>query len=235
MLLPALCLAVERETQFWFSDKNTIFNLRYNEFKRIEDKTMTANKANDDRSSWTKVIDSDEIRRSITRIAHEVLEKNKGAGSIAVVGIRTRGEHLATRLIEEIERIEKVRVPRGIVDITLYRDDVANMSEKPLVRGTDLPFNVDKVSIILVDDVLFTGRTIRAAIDAIIDFGRPKTVQLAVLCDRGHRELPIRADYVGKSLPTSRQEVVEVCLTEADGEDAVYLRPGKKVYTKSEL
>lgn len=196
---------------------------------------MTGNKTNDDRTNWVKVIDSEEIRRAVTRIAHEIVEKNKGATHIAVVGIRTRGEHLAVRLVAEIERIEKVRVPHGVVDITLYRDDVANISEKPLVRGTELPFNIDKVSIILVDDVLFTGRTIRAAIDAIIDYGRPRSVQLAVLCDRGHRELPIRADYIGKSLPTSRHEVVEVCMVEADGEDGVYLRPGKRALTRSEL
>ncbi len=192
---------------------------------------MSPDKSKADHSTWTQVLDADEIRRSVTRIAHEILERNKGAGSIAVVGIRTRGEHLAKRLVVEIERIEKVRVAQGIVDITLYRDDVAHSSERPLVRGTELPFNVDRVSIILVDDVLFTGRTIRAALDAIIDFGRPRSVQLAVLCDRGHRELPIRADYVGKSLPTGRNEVVEVCLTEADGEDAVYLRPGRKPKT----
>jgi pyrimidine operon attenuation protein / uracil phosphoribosyltransferase len=185
-------------------------------------------KSKDDHASWNKVLDSDEIRRAITRVAHEVIERNKGASNLAVVGIRTRGEHLAERLIQEIARIEGVKVPKGVVDITLYRDDFAHSNEKPLVRGTELPFHVDRVSIILVDDVLFTGRTIRAALDAIIDFGRPKSVQLAVLCDRGHRELPIRADYVGKSLPTSRTEIVEVCLTESDHEDAVYLRPRKE-------
>jgi len=186
-------------------------------------------KSTKDHAEWKKVLDADEIRRAITRIAHEILERNKGAGNLAVVGIRTRGEHLAGRLIAEIERIEGIKVARGIVDITLYRDDVANTNERPLVRGTELPFNVDKVSIILVDDVLFTGRTIRAALDAIVDFGRPRSVQLAVLCDRGHRELPIRADYIGKSLPTnSRTEVVEVCLTESDHEDSVYVRPRKQ-------
>lgn len=185
-------------------------------------------KSTDDRSGWVKVLDADEIRRSVTRIAHEILERNKGAANLAVVGIRTRGEHLATRLVKEIERIEKVKVPQGIVDITLYRDDVAHSSERPLVRGTELPFNVDRVAIVLVDDVLFTGRTIRAALDAIVDFGRPRSVQLAVLCDRGHRELPIRADYIGKSLPSARNEVVEVCLTESDHEDSVYVRPKRK-------
>lgn len=185
------------------------------------------NEAKEARADWKQVLDADEIRRSTTRIAHEILERNKGAGSIAVVGVRTRGEHLSARIAKEIEKIEGTKVPRGVVDITLYRDDVAHSSEKPLVRGTDLPFNVDKVSIILVDDVLFTGRTVRAALDAIIDFGRPRSVQLAVLCDRGHRELPIRADYVGKSIPTQKSELVEVCLSEADGEDAVYVRPGR--------
>jgi len=150
---------------------------------------------------------------------------------LAVVGIRTRGEFLAKRIVDQINEIEKVSIPMGVVDITLYRDDIAHSAEQPLVRGTDLPFNVDRHIIILVDDVLYTGRTIRAALDAIIDFGRPLSVQLAVLCDRGHRELPIRADYVGKSLPTSRDEEVEVCLSESDAEDSVYLherKPRKK-------
>jgi pyrimidine operon attenuation protein / uracil phosphoribosyltransferase len=184
-----------------------------------------------DKSDWTKVLDTDQIRRSVVRIAHEILEKNRGAQKLAVVGIRTRGEYLAKRIVEQISEIEQVSVPMGVVDITLYRDDIAQSTEQPLVRGTDLPFNVDRHIIILVDDVLYTGRTIRAALDAIIDFGRPLSVQLAVLCDRGHRELPIRADYVGKSLPTSRDQEVEVCLAESDGEDSVYLHdrhPRKK-------
>jgi pyrimidine operon attenuation protein / uracil phosphoribosyltransferase len=181
--------------------------------------------ANQDRTGWVKVIDNDEIRRAVTRIAHEIIERNKGAENLAIVGIRTRGEFLASRIAAEIEKIEGIALPRGVVDITLYRDDVSHSAEQPLVRGTDLPFNVDKKYIILIDDVLFTGRTVRAALDAIIDFGRPRGVQLAVLCDRGHRELPIRADYVGKSIPSSRSEVVQVCLNESDGEDAVFLRP----------
>lgn len=172
-------------------------------------------------------MDADQVRRAVTRISHEVLERNGGAKRVAVVGIRTRGEHLAKRLVAEIKRIEGFEVPLGIVDITLYRDDILQSAEQPEVRGTDLPFNVDKYSIILVDDVLFTGRTVRAALDAIIDFGRPISVQLAVLCDRGHRELPIRADFVGKSVPTARDEVVEVCLGEVDREDGVYIRKGK--------
>ena len=176
-----------------------------------------------DRSGAAKVLDNEHIRRSITRIAHEILERNRGAKKLAIVGIRTRGEFLAKRIAEQIEAIEHTPVPLGVVDITLYRDDIAHSAERPLVRGTELPFNVDKYAVVLVDDVLFTGRTVRAAIDAIIDFGRPLSVQLAVLCDRGHRELPIRADYVGKSIPTARSEIVEVCLGERDGEDAVYV------------
>lgn len=184
-----------------------------------------------DRTGWARVLDGDQIRRSITRIAHEILEKNRGASHLAVVGIRTRGDYLARRIAKQINEIEKVNLPMGVVDITLYRDDIDDIAQnigQPVLRGTDLPFNVDRYSIILVDDVLFTGRTVRAALDAIIDFGRPRSVQLAVLCDRGHRELPIRADYVGKSLPTSRNEEVEVCLVERDGEDAVYLHERRR-------
>jgi len=177
---------------------------------------------------WVQVMDSEQVRRSITRIAHEILERNRGAGKIAVVGIRTRGEFLAQRIAKQIQEIEGQSIPMGVVDITLYRDDIAHSAEQPLVRGTDLPFNIDKVVVILVDDVLYTGRTVRAALDAIIDFGRPLSVQLAALCDRGHRELPIRADYVGKSLPTAKNELVEVCLVERDGFDAVYIREAKK-------
>jgi pyrimidine operon attenuation protein/uracil phosphoribosyltransferase len=177
---------------------------------------------------WTIVLDEDQIRRSVTRIAHEILEKNKGAERLAVVGIRTRGEFLAKRIVAQIAEIEGREVPLGVVDITLYRDDISQSAEQPIVRGTDLPFDVDAVAIVLVDDVLFTGRTVRAALDAIIDFGRPRSVQLAVLCDRGHRELPIRADYIGKSIPTARTELVEVCLNERDGKDAVYLYDPKK-------
>ena len=178
--------------------------------------------------NWSQVLDADQIRRSVTRIAHEILEKNGGASHIAVVGIRTRGEFLAQRIVSQVQGIESREIPMGVVDITLYRDDISNSAEQPLVRGTDLPFNVDKVSIVLVDDVLFTGRTVRAALDAIVDFGRPRSVQLAVLCDRGHRELPIRADYVGKSIPTARHEIVQVHMTERDEEDAVYVRDPRK-------
>lgn len=177
-----------------------------------------------DKSSWKKVLDEEQIRRAVTRISHEILERNRGPKKVAVVGIRTRGEFLAQRVVKQIQELEGVEVPLGVVDITLYRDDIAHNSEQPLVRGTDLPFNIDKYNIILVDDVLFTGRTIRAALDAMVDFGRPISVQLAVLVDRGHRELPIRADYVGKNVSTQRSELVEVCLGEKDGEDSVYIR-----------
>lgn len=177
---------------------------------------------------WKQVMDSDQVRRAITRITHEILERNQGASKLAVVGIRTRGEHIAHRLVEEIKTLEGVTVPLGVVDITLYRDDLMHTAAQPLVRNTDLPFNLEKHVVVLVDDVLFTGRTVRSALDAIIDFGRPLAVQLAVLCDRGHRELPIRADYVGKNLPTSRSELVEVMLTERDGADAVYVRARNK-------
>lgn len=177
---------------------------------------------------WKLVMDHEQVRRSVTRISHEILERNRGATKLAVVGIRTRGEYLASRIVQQIYEIEKQTIPMGVVDITLYRDDISHSAEQPLVRGTSLPFNVDKVHIVLIDDVLFTGRTVRAAIDAIIDFGRPHTVQLAVLCDRGHRELPIRADYVGKSIPTARHELVQVYLNERDGEDAVYVHDSRK-------
>lgn len=174
---------------------------------------------------WVQVMDTDQVRRSITRMAHEILERNRGAQTIAVVGIRTRGEHLARRIALKLEEIEGPPVPLGVVDITLYRDDLSKVAEQPLVRGTDLPFDVGKHVVVLVDDVLYTGRTVRAGLDAVMDFGRPRAVQLAVLCDRGHRELPIRADYVGKSFPTSRSQLVEVVLSECDGAaDGVFIR-----------
>lgn len=177
-----------------------------------------------DKSTWRKVLDEEQIRRAVTRISHEILERNRGPKKVAIVGIRTRGEFLAQRIKKQIMELEGVEIPFGVVDITLYRDDLTHNSEQPLVRGTDLPFNIDKYNIILVDDVLFTGRTIRAALDAMVDFGRPISVQLAVLVDRGHRELPIRADYIGKNVSTQRAELVEVCLGEKDGEDSVYIR-----------
>ena len=170
------------------------------------------------------VLDAKQINRSITRIAHEILERNKGAGKLAVVGIRTRGEFIAKRLQDKIKEIEGKEIPFGVVDITFYRDDLGQISEQPQLKGTSLPFHVDDYNIVLVDDVFYTGRTVRAAIDAIIDFGRPITVQLAVVCDRGHRELPFKADYVGKNLPTEPTEFVRVFLNEVDGVEGVYIK-----------
>ena len=168
----------------------------------------------------TIVMDADGIERSLTRIAHEILEKNKGADNLAVVGIVTRGDLLAKRLVEKLEEIEGVRLPLGRLDISFYRDDFARHLT-PEVRSTDILFNIDGRDIILVDDVLFTGRTIRAALDALMDMGRPETVQLAVLVDRGHRQLPIRADYVGKNVPSAANENVRLFLEETDGKSEV--------------
>jgi pyrimidine operon attenuation protein/uracil phosphoribosyltransferase len=173
-----------------------------------------------------RLMDSSDIRRATTRIAHEVLERNKGASALALVGIAARGDDLARRLAGEIRRIEGADVPVGVLDITFYRDDIGLRSEAPEVHETHIPFDITGRTVVLVDDVLFTGRTIRAALDALVDFGRPRAVQLAVLVDRGHRELPIRADFVGKNVPTRQDENVRVALTETDGEDAVYLGNG---------
>jgi len=169
----------------------------------------------------TSVMDADAVRRAVTRIAHEILERNKGTEGLALVGIRSRGIHIADRIAAAITAIENVELPRGIVDITLYRDDLARGDQMPQIRGTEIPFDVEGTRIVVVDDVLYTGRTIRAAMDALMDFGRPESIQLAVMIDRGHRELPIRADYVGKNLPTSRQQQVQVRLVEMDGVDDV--------------
>ena len=175
-----------------------------------------------------RLLDAPEIRRSVTRIAHEILEKNKGAARIVLVGIAARGDDLARRLAMEIERIEGVRVPVGVLDITFYRDDIGMRAEAPEVHETRIGFDFTDSTVVLVDDVLFTGRTIRAAMDALVDFGRPESIQLAVLVDRGHRELPIRADYVGKNVPTRRDEEVQVRLAEVDGEDAVVVGEKEK-------
>ena len=170
------------------------------------------------------VMDAVAIQRALVRIAHEILERNKGTADLALVGIRSRGIHLAERIRGAIRDIEgETVVPFGVVDITLYRDDLDRGLQNPVVQGTDIPFAVEGKRILLVDDVLFTGRTIRAAMDALVDFGRPQSIQLAVLVDRGHRELPIKADYVGKNLPTSRREQVQVRLAEADGVDEVVI------------
>jgi pyrimidine operon attenuation protein / uracil phosphoribosyltransferase len=171
-----------------------------------------------------RLMDEAEIRRSVTRIAHEILERNKGASEIALIGIANRGDHLAQRLAAEIERIEGTRVPVGVLDITFYRDDIGLRAEAPEVHETRVGFDINGRTVVLVDDVLFTGRTIRAAMDALVDFGRPRAIQLAVLVDRGHRELPIRADYVGKNVPTGADEEVRVSVRELDGEDAVELQ-----------
>jgi pyrimidine operon attenuation protein/uracil phosphoribosyltransferase len=168
-----------------------------------------------------RLMDEAEVRRSVTRIAHEILERNKGAGSLALVGIAARGDDLARRLAGEIERIEGATVPVGVLDITFYRDDIGYRAEAPEVHETRVDFDITGRTVILVDDVLFTGRTIRAALDALVDFGRPTAIQLAVLVDRGHRELPIRADFVGKNVPTKRDDDVRVAVRELDGEDAV--------------
>lgn len=171
----------------------------------------------------SKVLTSQDVERTITRLAHEILEQNKGAETIALVGIRTRGEFLAKRLAEKISQIEKKEVALGFLDITLYRDDLRQRSDQPILKGTEINFDVTGKNIILVDDVLFTGRTIRAALDCLIDLGRPSTIQLAVLVDRGHRELPIKADFVGKNIPTSTNEEIKVMMKEIDGEDAVVI------------
>src|ERR671931_224860 len=172
------------------------------------------------------VLDADRISRSLTRIAHEILERNRGVDELAFVGIRTRGVPIAKRLAHAIRSINGHDVPTGALDITLYRDDLMRhaVGPQPLIRKTEIPFSIDDKRILLVDDVLYTGRTIRAALDALIDFGRPKAIQLVVLVDRGHRELPIKADYVGKNLPTSTAQSVQVRLTEIDGRDEVEIQ-----------
>jgi pyrimidine operon attenuation protein/uracil phosphoribosyltransferase len=167
------------------------------------------------------VMEPDDVRRALTRIAHEILERDKGTDALVLVGIADRGDDLARRLAAEIARIEGVEVPVGVLDITFYRDDIGLRAEAPEVHETRIGFDVTDTTVVLVDDVLFTGRTIRSAMDALTDLGRPRRIQLAVLVDRGHRELPIRADYVGKNVPTSRADDVRVLLQELDGEDAV--------------
>jgi len=176
-------------------------------------------------SGATQVMDGDDIRRAVTRIAHEIVEKNHGVTDVALIGVRSRGAPLAERLAKLLKQIEGSTVPVGKLDIGLYRDDfAANPAARPALSPTSIPFNVDSKHVILVDDVLFTGRTVRAAISALLDLGRPASIQLAVLLDRGHRELPIRPDYVGKNLPTARNEHVQLHLLEDDGEDRVTIR-----------
>jgi pyrimidine operon attenuation protein/uracil phosphoribosyltransferase len=168
-----------------------------------------------------RIMSDDDMRRAISRLSHEILERNGGADDILLCGIRTRGQFLAERIVAKIQEIEGIRPPLGILDITLYRDDLQTVAKQPVVRSTQIPVSIVDKHVVLVDDVLYTGRTIRAAMDEIIDFGRPRSIQLAVLVDRGHREFPIRADYVGKNVPTSHTEIVKVMFSEVDGKDAV--------------
>jgi pyrimidine operon attenuation protein/uracil phosphoribosyltransferase len=168
-----------------------------------------------------KVMDEADVRRALTRISHEILERDRGIEGVVLVGIADRGDDLARRIAAEVERIEGAAVPVGVLDITFYRDDIGLTTEAPEVHETRIPFDVSGKTVVLVDDVLYTGRTIRAAMDALMDLGRPRKIQLAVLVDRGHRELPIRADYVGKNVPTSRADDVRVQIRELDGQDAV--------------
>ena len=178
-----------------------------------------------------QVMDADRMARALTRIAHEILERNRGTSELALVGIRTRGVPLARRIAHSLREINGEEVPTGALDITLYRDDLMRqpVGPQPVVRRTEVPFSIDDRRILLVDDVLYTGRTIRAALDALIDFGRPRAIQLIVLVDRGHRELPIKADYVGKNLPTSPKQSVQVRLQEIDGADEVLINEQEAV------
>jgi pyrimidine operon attenuation protein/uracil phosphoribosyltransferase len=173
----------------------------------------------------SQVMDADRMSRALTRISHEILERNRGTSDLALIGIRTRGVPLARRIAQTLHAINHEDVPTGALDITLYRDDLMRqpVGAQPLVRRTEIPFSIDDRRILLVDDVLYTGRTIRAALDALIEFGRPRSIQLIVLVDRGHRELPIKADYVGKNLPTATRQSVQVRLQEIDGDDEVLL------------
>ena len=169
------------------------------------------------------IMDTDAMRRAIVRIAHEIIERNKGVDNVVLVGIRTRGVPIAERLAAALNEIEKVALPVGMLDITLYRDDLSTLAYNPICHGTEIDFDLNGKTVILVDDVLYTGRTIRCALDAVIDMGRPKAIQLAVLIDRGHRELPIRADFAGKNVPTSHKEAINVYLAEQDGTDEVVI------------
>ena len=174
-------------------------------------------------STTSEVIDEQAFQKAVVRLAHEILERNKNVETIALVGIRTRGEFLANRLGRVIREIAKKDVPLGMLDITLYRDDLQIRLDNPELKGTEIQFDVTGKNIVLVDDVLYTGRTIRAALDALMDMGRPSTIQLAVMVDRGHRELPVRADFVGKNVPTADDEEIKVLMKEVDGKDAVVI------------
>ncbi|MGK9477398.1 bifunctional pyr operon transcriptional regulator/uracil phosphoribosyltransferase PyrR [Melioribacter sp. OK-6-Me] len=170
-----------------------------------------------------KIVDEEGLRRTITRLAHEIIEKNKGSKNIVLIGMRTRGEYIAERIKNKIKEIDNYEPPFGVLDITLYRDDFRTRLKQPEVSVTNITFDINEKDIILIDDVLYTGRTVRAALDAIMDLGRPNTIQLCVLVDRGHREMPIKADFVGKNIPTSINEEIKVKLKEIDGEDSIYL------------
>jgi pyrimidine operon attenuation protein / uracil phosphoribosyltransferase len=173
--------------------------------------------------SGRQIMTAEEIRRATVRISHEIVEKQAGTANLALVGIQRRGVPLAERIAAAIAENESTSIPVGALDITFYRDDLSLVAQQPVVKGTAIPFDLNGATVVLVDDVLYTGRTIRAAMDALVDFGRPQAIRLAVLVDRGHRELPIRADHVGKNVPTSREEVVKVQLEEIDGEDGVVI------------
>jgi len=169
------------------------------------------------------LMDEKAMARAVTRIAHEIIERNKGVEALALIGIQRRGVPLAQRIAKSIEAVEGAKVPVGILDITLYRDDLTLLSDHPILKGSDIPFAIEGKKLVLVDDVLFTGRTVRAALDSLVELGRASLIQLAVLIDRGHRELPIRADYVGKNVPTSLSELIAVHMKEIDGDERVML------------
>jgi len=174
------------------------------------------------------LMDAQEVSRALSRISHEIIERNKGSQGLALVGIRTGGVYLAQRLVSRLQQIEQREIPCGELDITLYRDDLSIRKDQPEIRKTSIPFNISDLKIVLVDDVLFTGRTIRAALDGLMDLGRPAEIQLAVLVDRGHRQLPIRANYVGKSIPTAREEKVQVFFEELGQVDRVAIMTGSR-------
>lgn len=170
-----------------------------------------------------KIIDEDGLSRIITRMAHEILEKNRGSQNLVLMGMKTRGEFLAKRIFDKIKEIEKIELPLGVLDVTLYRDDFRTRLKQPEVSVSNITFDINGKDVIIIDDVLYTGRTVRSALNALMDFGRPSSIQLCVLVDRGHRELPIRADYIGKNIPTANYEEIKVKMKEIDGEDAIYL------------
>jgi pyrimidine operon attenuation protein/uracil phosphoribosyltransferase len=171
----------------------------------------------------TKILDEQGLDRLLTRISHEILEKNKGSENLVLMGMKTRGEFLAKRIFEIIKRIDSIELPLGVLDVTLYRDDFRTSLKQPQVSVSDITFDINEKAVILIDDVLYTGRTVRSALNALMDFGRPESIQLFILVDRGHRELPIRADYVGKNIPTSQSQEIKLKMKEVDGEDAMYL------------